>query len=352
VRADDRDLRGAAVPRDRGGRHAVRAVCHPGLSRGAAVLSADRGPKKILVIKLGALGDIVQAMGSTKAIRDFHRDATIVLLTTRPYAGFLRRSPYFDDVWTDERPGWSDPAGLLHLTCRLRTAKFDRVYDLSTRQRSALYFWLMRRIGGPEWSGIAWGASHKQPDTPERRRMHTLDREADQLRWADIPGPVPPPDMSWAPADVSRFALPEDYVLLVPGGAPHRPEKRWPLDRFIALAQRIAAAGSTPIVIGGPSERELGETITSAVLEARDLTGRTEFGDIVALGRAARRAIGNDTGPMHLAVVGGAPATVLYSVASDPALTAPRGRDVVILRRNNLADLSVDEVAATLGMEP
>lgn len=311
---------------------------------------------KILVIKLGALGDIVQAMGSAAAIRDFHRDAQITLLTTRPYADLLRRAPYFDEVWVDDRPGWRDPAGIVRLARRLRGGRFDRVYDLSTRQRSALYFWLMRRPGfkfrGPEWSGIVRGASHRQPDTQERRRMHTLDREADQLRWADIPGPVPPPDMSWAPADVSRFALPEDYVLLVPGGAPHRPEKRWPLDRFIALAQRIAAAGSTPIVIGGPSERELGETITSAVLEARDLTGRTEFGDIVALGRAARRAIGNDTGPMHLAVVGGAPATVLYSVASDPALTAPRGRDVVILRRNNLADLSVDEVAATLGMEP
>jgi len=54
----------------------------------------------------------------------------------------------------------------------------------------------------------------------------------------------------------------------------------------------------------------------------------------------------------HLAVVGGAPATVLYSAASDPSLTAPRGHDVVILRKDDLADLSVDEVAATLGLAP
>ena len=291
-------------------------------------------------------------MGSTKAIRDFHQDATIVLLTTRPYAGFLRRSPYFDEVWTDERPGWSAPAGLLRLTCRLRAAKFDRVYDLSTRQRSALYFWLMRRFGGPEWSGIAWGASHKQPDTPERRRMHTLDREADQLHWAGIPGPIPSPDLSWAVADITRFALPPDYVLLVPGGAPHRPEKRWPLDRFVELARRMVSAGMTPVVIGGAGERDLGEAIAAAVPEARDLTGSTEFGDIVALGGGARRAIGNDTGPMHLAVAGGAAATVLYSAASAPSLTAPRGRDVIILRKDNLADLSVEKVATTLGLAP
>ena len=303
---------------------------------------------------MGALGDIVQAMGSAAAIRAHHSGATIVLLTTRPYAGLMRQAPYFDEVWVDERP--RDPLGLWRLARRLRRGRFDRVYDLSTRQRSALYFRLMRRPiwsdAGPEWSGIVRGASHRQPDTQERRRMHTLDREADQLRWAGIPGPIPPPDMSWAVGDVTRFALPPDYVLLLPGAAPHRPEKRWPVPNFVELARRIAAAGLTPVIIGGPAERELGQAIAAAIPEARDLTGRTEFGDIVALGRAARRAVGNDTGPMHLVVVGGAPATVLYSAASDPALTAPRGPDVVILRRDDLADLSVEDVAATLGLEP
>lgn len=309
---------------------------------------------KILVIKLGALGDIVQAMGAAAAIRAHHHGANIVLLTTRPYAGLMRQAPYFDKVWIDERP--RDPFGLWRLTRRLRGGRFDRVYDLSTRQRSALYFRLMRRPlwrhSGPEWSGIVRGGSHRQPDTAERRRMHTLDREADQLRWAGIPGPVPPPDMSWAATDVSRFGLPDPYVLLLPGAAPHRPEKRWPLACFIELARRIAVAGLTPVVVGGPAERELGASIAAAAPTARDLTGQTGFGDIIALGRGARRAIGNDTGPMHLAVVGGAPATVLYSAASDPALTAPRGPDVVILRRDKLADLSVDEVTATLSLEP
>jgi len=305
---------------------------------------------KILVIKLGALGDIVQAMGSAAAIRAHHSGARIVLLTTRPYAGLMQQAPYFDEVWIDERP--RDLIGLWRLARRLRAGRFDRVYDLSTRQRSALYFRLTRGpiwgYGGPEWSGIARGASHRQPDTPERRRMHTLDREADQLRWAGIPGPVAPPDMSWAATDVSRFALPPDYVLLLPGAAPHRPEKRWPLTFFIELARRIAAAGLTPVIVGGPAERELGAAIAAAVPAARDLTGQTEFGDIITLGRRAKRAIGNDTGPTHLAVAGGAPATVLYSAASDPSLTAPRGPDVVILRRDDLAELSVDEVAATL----
>jgi ADP-heptose:LPS heptosyltransferase len=304
---------------------------------------------KILVIKLAALGDVVQAMGSAAAIRAFHAGAQITVLTTRPYAELMRQAPYFDEVWIDERPGRGDPIGLWRLARRLRGGRFDRVYDLSTRQRSALYFWLMRRPG-LEWSGIVRGASHRQPDTPERRRMHTLDREADQLRWAGIPGPIPAPDLSWAATDVSHLDLPPDYVMLIPGAAPNHPEKRWPLANFIVLARRIAALGVTPVVVGGPGERELGRAIAAEVPEARDLTGQTSFGDVVALGKNARRVIGNDTGPMHLAVVGGAPATVLYSAATDPALTAPRGPDVVILRRDNLADLPVDEVAATLGL--
>lgn len=182
--------------------------------------------------------------------------------------------------------------------------------------------------------------------------MHTLDREADQLRWAGIPGPIPPPDLSWATADIARFGLPSGYVLLIPGGAPHRPEKRWPLEHFVELARHIAGTGLTPVVIGGAAERDLGRAIAAAVAQARDLTGATDFADIAALGGAARRAIGNDTGPMHLAVVGGAPATVLYSAASDPSLTAPRGPDLIVLRRDNLAELTVAEVAATLGVKP
>jgi ADP-heptose:LPS heptosyltransferase len=210
----------------------------------------------------------------------------------------------------------------------------------------------MREGRDLEWSGIARGCSHQQRDTLERRRMHTLDREADQLRVAGIPGPVGPPDLSWVTADIGRFHLPADYVLLIPGGAAHRPAKRWPSERYTELAARIASAGITPVIIGGPDECVLGKTIAAAVPDARDLSGQTSFAEIVAVARHAKRAVGNDTGPMHLAVAAGAPATVLYSSASDPALTAPRGDDVVILRVDKLADLPVDAVAATLGLAP
>ena len=302
--------------------------------------------RRILVIKLGALGDFVQAMGPAAAIRAHHRDAAITLLTAAPYAALARAAPYFDRVWVDERPGLVRPLALLRLRRRLRDGRFDRVYDLQTSDRSSFYFRLMAPGRRPEWSGIARGASHRHANAA-RDRMHTLDRQADQLRLAGIAG-VGPPDLSWAAGDVARFRLPPDILLLAPGGSAHRPAKRWPAENFARLAARAASAGVAPVIVGGAAERPLAATIAAVAEGARDLTGATSFGDLVALGRVALHAVGNDTGPMHLIVAGGASATVLYSAASDPALTAPRGGRVTILRRDDLAALAVEEVAATL----
>ncbi|HYC15363.1 MAG TPA: glycosyltransferase family 9 protein [Stellaceae bacterium] len=299
---------------------------------------------RILVIKLGALGDIVQALGPMAAIRRHHADARIVLLTSEPFAEFLGRSPYADEVWIDDRPRHLNLLSILRLRRRLIGGGFARVYDLQTSDRSSFYHRLMGPGARPDWSGVAPGASHRHMGS-ERERMHTLDRQREQLRIAGI-AEVPPPDLSWIEADLRGFGLPERYAVLVPGGAPHRPEKRWPIERYQALAALLERRGVAPVTIGGAAERALG----AAIPAARDLTGHTSFAEVAAIGRRALWAIGNDTGPMHLLVAAGAPATVLYSAASDPALTAPRGERVTVLRRDTLADLSVEEVAATLAI--
>jgi ADP-heptose:LPS heptosyltransferase len=298
----------------------------------------------ILVIKLGALGDFVQAMAPAAAIRRHHPDDRISLLTTAPYVELAQAAPYFDEVLIDERPRLFDLAGWWRLRRLLRGGRFGCVYDLQTSDRSSFYHRLM---GYPPWSGIARGASMPH-DNPGRDRMHTLERQADQLRRAGI-AVLAPPDVSWAALDIARLALPERVLLLVPGGAPHRPEKRWPVEHFAALAVLASRHKLAPVVLGGTAERPLGAVIAERAAGARDLTGATRLGEIVSLGRRAVHAVGNDTGPMHLLVAAGCPATVLYSAASDPTLTAPRGAAVTILRRASLADLGVAEVAATLG---
>jgi ADP-heptose:LPS heptosyltransferase len=298
--------------------------------------------ERILVIKLGALGDAVQALGAMKAIRQAHPAAAITLLTAPAYVGFFEACPFVDRIWRDTRPHKLNLLGMLSLRSLLRSGRFQRVYDLQTSARSSLYHTLLGPGRRPEWSGIAAGCSHPHAN-PARDTMHTIDRQRDQLAMAGI-AEVPPPDLSWLDADIAKFKLPDPFVLLVPGGAPTRPKKRWPVAKYAALAQELAAHGANPVVIGGKGEAELGKAIRTASARVRDLTGQTSYAEIVALARQAGAAIGNDTGPMHLIAGAGCPSIVLFGVDSDPALCAPRGREVAVMRRDSLDGLGVDEV--------
>ena len=299
--------------------------------------------QRILVIKLGALGDFVQAMGPFAAIRAHHPQAHITLLTTKPFAELARACPWFDEVWIDEKPSLWQPGKLIELRRSLRSGRFERVYDLQTSDRSSSYFRLMGKA--PQWSGIAPGCSHPHAN-PKRDVMHTIERQREQLAMAGIKE-VPAPDMSWVSGTPENFGLARPYVLLCPGGAVHRPAKRWPAERFAALAAWLNERNVAVALLGTEKEAEQLAAIRKACPQAADLSGRTSPLDIIALARSALAAAGNDTGPMHLIAVGGCPSVVLFSHESDPSLCAPRGK-VTVLRRPSLADLGVAEVENAL----
>ena len=286
---------------------------------------------------------MVLATGAFQAIRAHHGGDHVVLLTTRAYGEFARLSGYFDEVWIDSRPPPWRVRQWLALRRRLRGGGFTRVYDLQHSTRSHMYFRLFGR-SRPEWSGVAPGCSHPHAN-PGRDRMHTVEREAEQLAMAGI-DQTPPPDLTWLHGDIAGFGLPARYALLVPGGSAHRPEKRWP--GHAALAVALAGQGLRPVLIGAEAERAVLADIKASCPRAIDLCGATDFGAIASLARGAVLAIGNDTGPMHIIATAGCPSVVLFSAASNPALTAPRGRRVTVLQRGCLADLEVDEVVAAL----
>ena len=302
---------------------------------------------RLLVIKLGALGDLVLATGPFAAIRAAHPNEELVLLTSAPFAEFARSSGYFDEVWVDERPSRIALIAIQRLRRQLRRGRFYRVYDLQTSDRSSWYFRLMRGFMRPQWSGIAFGCSH--PHTNRKRNsMHTIERQAEQLAVAGIPE-TPLPDLSWATSDISRFALPARFALMIPGGAAHRPGKRWPADNYRTLGESWLKQGVIPVIIGGPDEADLAAEIADGT-GMLNLAGQTSFADIAALSREAAGVIGNDTGPMHIAAICGCPSVVLFSDESDPSITAPRGPDVQVLRREKLGDLPVSEVAGALSL--
>jgi ADP-heptose:LPS heptosyltransferase len=303
----------------------------------------------ILVIKLGALGDFVQALGPFAAIRRHHARDRITLLTTPPFAELARGCGAFDRVVTCGRPA---SFNLGAWACLLRTLNtgYARVYDLQTSDRSSFYRSLI--AGRPEWSGIARGASHPHANR-DRDLMHTIDRQRDQLAMAGI-ADVPLPDVSWARADIGRFGLKTPYVLMIPGGSAHRPEKRWPADRFAALARRMIAAGTTPVLLGAREESPLLDSIVAQAPGAVSLGGKTSLVEIASLARGAKAAVGNDTGPTHLIAAAGIPVVALFSASSDPALCAPRGPferpTVRVLRAESLAALDEATVARALDL--
>ncbi len=305
----------------------------------------------ILVIKLGALGDMVQALGPLAAIRQHHANAHITILSTAPYEALLRASGYVDDVWLDTRPRWYQPGAWLALRRRLCGGGFSRVYDLQTSDRSSGYFRLFWPGPWPQWSGIARGCSHPH-DNPQRDFIHTIERQAEQLKRAGIVQ-TPSPDLSWAKRDTERFGLNVPFALLVAGGAPHRPAKRWSAHHYASLARTLAACGITPVLLGAGGEAGLLDAVRSDCPEAINLCNKTDILDIASLAGKATLAVGNDTGPMHMIAVTGCPSVVLYSHESNPALCAQRGPHVEILRRERLDDLSPDDVMAALdGFNP
>lgn len=302
----------------------------------------DTGRQNILIIKLGAFGNIVLSLAAFAAIRRHHADARISVLTSTGYADWLRTFPYFDEVLVDPRPAWWDLAGAGRLGRMLGRGGFSRVYDLQTSNRSSRYFRLFPAKQRPAWSGIAFGCSHPDRD-PQRNVLHDTVRQQGQLRQAGITV-FPPPDLSWCTGRIDRFGLPADFALLVPGSSPERLGKRWPAENYQTLAARLADRGVASVIVGSIAERGLSAAIPAGL----DLIGQTSFGDLCDLARAAKFAVGNDTGPMHLIAVSGCPTITLFSNDSNPSQCAPVGRWTRILQRPVLTDLPVEAVMKEL----
>ncbi len=294
--------------------------------------------RRVLVIRLSSLGDVVLSFPAFAAIRAHHPGDHVTALTTPPYAALLRDSPWFDAVRTDARPGWSDLSGLWRL--RRQLAGHDIVYDLQTSSRSSRYFLL---AGRPAWSGIARGCSLPDADTG-RNGLHTVARQRGQLAAAGVGAAEV--ELDWLRRRGPVLA--ERYALLVPGtSSAHGNAKRWPLPRFAALAVELAAVGVRPVVVGTAAEACDAASILQACPSALDLTGRTSIEELAGLACRAAFAVGGDTGPIQLAGMMGCRVLALFSRTSDPRLASPVG-EVRLLHVPGLEAISLADAMAEL----
>jgi ADP-heptose:LPS heptosyltransferase len=313
------------------------------------VKHADR----VLVIQLGDPTAFIQALAAAKRIRDFHIGARITLLTTEATRELAEKCPYFDTVEADGKP--AEPRAITRLIARIRTAKYDMVYDLEGSSRTMNYFQGMRPWP-PQWSGPAAGASHRY--VADRAQVHPLDRLAAQLEAACVPVTAPlVPEINWVRAalrDPPRlqpdyFGIRGRYVLVLPRGGEAEDNRSWPRDKYIDLARRMVRHGVTPVILGATDVRPTGAAIAAAEPGAKNLVTRADLFQAIGLAERAALALGDDVELMHVAAAAGAPCVTFLSALARPDLAAPRGRGgVVALTAAVAAELPVEQVERQL----
>ncbi len=321
---------------------------HAGSVLRLAALPGPSARGRVLVIKHGALGDLIQAMDAFQALRRHHAAAELVLMTAPAYAALAQAIPWFDRIWLDKRPRLHEVGAWWGLRKTFLAERFDRVYDLQCSSRTARYFRMLPRRQRPEWVGAAPGCSHPNPDFPaspsNRQKM------AAQLAVAGVPAPRPA-DLSWLTAPVEHLGLPERFALLVPGCSPHLPHKRWPAQRYGQLALRLAGHGLAAAAVGTGVDRAAIDGVRAAAPGLLDLGGRTTLFELAAVARRAAVAVGNDTGATFLASAVGTPTLMLMSSHTDPLVSAPWGPGARWLKRDNLSELPVEDVEQALPLD-
>ncbi len=300
----------------------------------------------ILVIRLGALGDLVFCFQSFHEIRRAHPDAEIALLTRAPFAAFAAKMPWFDRIIIDTHPATTDIGGWLKLRKEIKSFAPTRIYDLQGKTRQTILYAL---LGGPfagDWSGAAPLCTFPRP-WPPQPDAHFTQFLADQLRAAGVEA-ASPFDISWLDTPTEKFALPTPYILIVPGCSPHAPHKRWPANKYAALAKGLQKRGVACVAVGTESDAPVIAAIKTDVPDLVDLCGKTSLFELASLARHAACVVGNDTGPVHLAAATGAPVLALFSKTSNPVWSKPPGAIVACLESPDLADLKVSAVGVAL----
>lgn len=294
----------------------------------------------ILVIKLGALGDILLGMKAFQDIRVAHPDANITLLTMPAFAGLARQMPWFNAVIEDKRPSWWQWDEWKKLYHAVRSQNFDVVIDLQNKPRSRFYkpFFFAKNV---QWSSTASNSTFTRTTFP--LKIHRQQELLVQLRNAGI-GDSGVLNVDWLAAPIADLNVQKPYVVFIPGCSPHLLHKRWPPSHYAKLAKTFADMGVGVVVVGTKADADSIAAIKAEADFIIDLSGRTSFAQLASLVRGAQGVVGNDTGPTFLAAMVGAPTLTLMSHHTDPVRSGPVGPRCAWLKEDDIANISVERV--------
>ncbi|MBX6425207.1 MAG: lipopolysaccharide heptosyltransferase II [Variibacter sp.] len=329
--------------------------------------------RRILLIKLSALGDVIHTIPVLNQLRRRYPDAEIHWLTKPAMAELIGHHPALDRVilFHDEewRRPWRTGAKALRtlwtLVRALRGGRYDLVIDLHGQIRSAACTLLTGapvRIGFDRpreevrkasarklpanayrhaWAGAREGSwlAYTHPIRLATLDTHAVDR---YLRVglllgfepapADFSFPIPEAAERRAGALLAEHgigAAPESrFVLLAPGSAWET--KRWTAEGFAAVARHVLDRGLPVVLIGSGKDRLACRAVAERAPGVADLCGRTALTELAAIVRRAAVVVTNDSGPMHLAAALGRPTVSMFG-PTDPLWIGPYGQpDAVI----------------------
>jgi ADP-heptose:LPS heptosyltransferase len=298
----------------------------------------------ILIIKHGSLGDLIQANGAIKDIKNFYPNRKVFLLTTLPYSIFMSECPYLDGVLIDKRlPRWN----LFYLNNLKKTLSkydFSKVFDLQNSNRTKFYKrFLIKKV---EWSSTetALEPGQKKKDFD---KDPVLDRMEIQLKKSGIETEFTKNiDLSWAVENTSHLVKKytnREYILLFPFCSPKLKNKKWP--HFKQLIQKLKQEFKNKysvLLAPGPNEiKEANELNAKVVLENNEhVTLKT----LVSLIYSAKLIIANDTGPAHIASHLDKKGLVLFGSHTSAKKVSIENFNFKAISVKNLNDLDVNTV--------
>jgi ADP-heptose:LPS heptosyltransferase len=316
-------------------------------------------PKRLLVIKLSALGDLFHAVPVVHRLKQEY-GCPIDWVTQPEYVDLVRCHPDVDEVLAFPRKG--GVGDLLRFRKKLRECAYDMVLDLQGLTKSGVVMgmaWGKRKIAPSSPRELCrWFANEVPPAKAES--PHAMDRLFDTLKYLKIdPNPV-----------VYPMTFPEVEALTGEGPrlaiAPRSrwPAKDWPEENFVALIRRLQEHRPWKVVIlGGPADRDLGKRIVDQTgARVENLCGTHPLLHLGGLLKQIDVVVSNDSGPMHFAAAVGTPLVALFG-PTDPAKTGPWGEGHRVIRpepgpggypdhrsykngdRSLISRITVDEVA-------
>ncbi len=298
----------------------------------------------ILIIKHGSLGDLIQANGAIKDIKNYYENRKVFLLTSEPYAIFMSECPYLDGVLIDKRlPRWN-LFFLYKLKKLLAKYNFSKVFDLQNSSRTNFYKKFI--LKDPEWSSsndtLDPGQTKKNFDSfPVLYRMEL------QLKKNNIPTKyIKDIDLNWAKQDlislIKKFTN-RNFILIFPFCSKKHQNKRWPFFKeLISQIRREYKNNYSVLIAPGPEEIKEAKLLNANVV--LDNGRSISIKELISLINEAKFIVSNDTGPAHIASHLKKKGLVLFGNHTSAQKVSIENKNFKALSVKNLVDLDVNTV--------